>query len=98
MSIQFIANATRFDRFLATHIGFFARRWQRKVQEELAVHAGVALVIARRDVSAAAATYVLQRYISPGEEERYEALLKAVIAEQNAVIRFKAYRHEGEQS
>jgi len=86
-TIQFIEKSTKLDRFLATYVGFFARRWQRKVQEELVEQARAEHLLARSEVDVAAAMYVFHHH-EPGDEERYKKLAQAVITSERLLLRF----------
>lgn len=83
---------SKIDAWLARNIGFFARRWKRRMQRDMENEATWLLSQARLEVGVAAHAYIF--YIVASDEghdereERYGKLLKACCDERNALLRY----------
>lgn len=85
----------KLSNWLATHVGFFARRWRRRVHEELVADAREKLWIARRDVGVGAQVFV-SAIGSVRELEMRGLLVHAVVNERNAMLELTGLRDGAE--
>lgn len=84
--LECIRKNTRFERWLATHVGFFARRWQRRVRAELVGETRRVLEFAQLEVGVQARMYVASLG-RPGERERLTKLIGAVLHAENTLLK-----------
>ena len=80
--LEWISKTTRFERWLATRVRFFARRWQRRVERDLFAASAGRLANAKQRVVYCARDYVREQCVKA-------ELVDAVCEYQNAVAEWK---------